>query len=577
MNIPVFNTPVSYKAIVNIVILIALYAAAMPARAQQLRELHIAPATGTPIVDPNYPDGVYLIFQSPIQNLEFESNWVIFNNQSFPENGQYRLVVDTVRQALRISSPGLFLTKEITVPKLGPKQSRYYSVEPADQYQVSELLKRYNAGRYLDTIEQLNSFLLSGNISTLQQNNASYLIVMCLVQLGRIGDGERALRELLENTPEYTPFTPGAPPVVGRLFEAIQDSLHALKPGVPQGFEARYANNRIILSWRPNTTEKDIAGYHIYRGFNQNQMGRIASIHAGGLSYTDEVGDSLATYYYFITAYDDYNPPQESDYSDLKEVQVTPPISKLMELDLAPDAAIVNAVLYQISDSLLGVSYDLIGEFHRTYDIALSVSNNGGEDYTIIPKTLSGDHGANVQDGLEKRISWNMLADFPAGLTGGQFKLHIDAEPQPLADQVAVIAEPDSLIQVSAAIARNDSMIALTYALTKDTKKRYEVIPMVSDDRGQYAIVQASFEGDWGNNQAAGDNKLLEWNVLQFFPQGLTGSIQLKLTVSEEPPQKKHTWKYVAGGSVLAAGVLAIILNPRPSSVASAPPGRPGN
>ena len=58
----------------------------------------------------------------------------------------------------------------------------------------------------------------------------------------------------------------------------------------------------------------------------------------------------------------------------------------------------------------------------------------------------------------------------------------------------------------------------------------------------------------------------------------LTRATSLGLTATEEPPPKRHTWKYIAASSALTAGILVWMLSPEPSNpVSSDPPNRPNN
>ena len=555
------------------------------ARSQQLRELDIQQndPPPLPLVLTEYPDQAYLIFESSIQNLSFASNWKIFENRSNPENGRYVLVVDTVRQALRISAPGSFQTKELNIPSLSPRQAIYYTVEPANQRQFEQILDLYSNANYSQAIEQLNSFLLFENVEDLQREHAMYLMAMSLHNLDRINEGQQTLRELLNRNPEYVPFTNGAPTSIIEFTRGYQDSLWAVPPNAPENLDVRFAGDRIALSWTPNT-ENDLDGYHIYRGNSPVRMRRVATMGRESRSYSDEDFVVYETYFYYITAFDSYITPKESLPSDLQEIEIRPPLSSRMKVELAQESAISNLELQSIQDSVLTISYNLNGEYRQTYDIMLYVSNRATGEYNIIPNALSGDFGGNVQDGNFKNITWNVREDFPRGLPDREYRLRVDALPQPFADQVRVIVEQDSLIRARTPEARNDSLVVINYALTGPPKKSYAVDLTVSDNRGQtYSLVSESFTGDWGAKQKPGANKSIEWNVFEFFPDGLATPINIRISATEETSsRRKHTWKYIAGGSVVL-GIAAFLIDTSPpppppagqDPVASGPIGRP--
>lgn len=99
----------------------------------KLGRLDVHNYTGPPLVIRDYPDAAYVIIQSTLPNLEMETNWIILEDFSDPGSGYYQIVVDTVQQVLRISSPG-YKALEVSIPKLYPKQSYYLSIEPESEY-----------------------------------------------------------------------------------------------------------------------------------------------------------------------------------------------------------------------------------------------------------------------------------------------------------------------------------------------------------------------------------------------------------------------------------------------------------
>jgi hypothetical protein len=85
-----------------------------------------------------------------------------------------------------------------------------------------------------------------------------------------------------------------------------------LRPAIPLGLSAEPGNQQIALSWLANT-EKDLAGYKIYR--SENLEGTYGLIHAFGkvTSWTDTGLTNGMACYYKISAYN--NAGLESDKS----------------------------------------------------------------------------------------------------------------------------------------------------------------------------------------------------------------------------------------------------------------------
>jgi hypothetical protein len=62
--------------------------------------------------------------------------------------------------------------------------------------------------------------------------------------------------------------------------------------------------------------------------------------------------------------------------------------------------------------NIIILTYDLISDdITKKYDVSVEVSPNGGQTYSINPKTLTGDIKGNVQPGRKKKISWDVLKD----------------------------------------------------------------------------------------------------------------------------------------------------------------------
>jgi len=96
-------------------------------------------------------------------------------------------------------------------------------------------------------------------------------------------------------------------------------------PAAPTGLVATPGDSQVALDWADNT-EGDLASYNVYRGLTSGNYTYIDNVVAPTSNYTDTGRSNGATYYYVVTAVDDYS--AESDYSnEVSTAPVAPPIS----------------------------------------------------------------------------------------------------------------------------------------------------------------------------------------------------------------------------------------------------------
>lgn len=71
----------------------------------------------------------------------------------------------------------------------------------------------------------------------------------------------------------------------------------------------------------------------------------------------------------------------------------------------------VDGVQFQQRGNQLIITYDLHGR--GGHSVALKVSTDGGRTFTIEPGALSGDVGASVVPGANRKVVWDVLRDLP--------------------------------------------------------------------------------------------------------------------------------------------------------------------
>ncbi|MFC2059965.1 hypothetical protein ACFLTZ_02575 [Chloroflexota bacterium] len=96
-------------------------------------------------------------------------------------------------------------------------------------------------------------------------------------------------------------------------------TANATPPSAPTGLVATPGDSQVGLEWDDNT-EGDLAGYNVYRGLTSDNYTQVNGSLVVTSNYTDTGRSNGATYYYAVTAVDDYS--AESGYSD--EASATP-------------------------------------------------------------------------------------------------------------------------------------------------------------------------------------------------------------------------------------------------------------
>ena len=89
----------------------------------------------------------------------------------------------------------------------------------------------------------------------------------------------------------------------------------------------------------------------------------------------------------------------------------------------------VENVWFEQVDNDVHIYYDLSGDSEK-YNVTVRGSSDGGRNYRLPMKTVSGDVGKKVRPGSNKKIIWNALKD--AGeLEGDEFVFEVEAVSGP--------------------------------------------------------------------------------------------------------------------------------------------------
>jgi len=93
----------------------------------------------------------------------------------------------------------------------------------------------------------------------------------------------------------------------------------------------------------------------------------------------------------------------------------------------AQDLKVENVRFKDLGEKIV-IEYDLMADASKKYEISLSLSDNGGKRFRIVPKALSGDIGRGIKAGRGKKIVWKILKDYPYGIMGNDFVFKVEAK-----------------------------------------------------------------------------------------------------------------------------------------------------
>jgi formylglycine-generating enzyme required for sulfatase activity len=166
--------------------------------------------------------------------------------------------------------------------------------------------------------------------------------------------------------------------------------------------------------------------------------------------------------------------------------------------------------------NLVDVYYDLVDEEARGASISLALSGDGGTSYLLPLTALSGDVGAYVGQGLNRRIVWNAEADLPDYLST-TMRFRVTAGPPPLEGLVLIPAGPfqmgDNFAEYS-----NDELPVHTVTLSAFYMARTETTKAKWDEGRTWGLANGYTDlptGDGkGTNHPVGNvswNDIVKW------------------------------------------------------------------
>jgi len=106
---------------------------------------------------------------------------------------------------------------------------------------------------------------------------------------------------------------------------------------------------------------------------------------------------------------------KNADYGFIKMIMVV--LALIIGASVANAALTVSNVTAEQKNGKIEISYDLADAAAPGVNIAVKISTNAVDSFTLDPSTLSGDAGNEITTGNGKKITWESTADWPTGIT----------------------------------------------------------------------------------------------------------------------------------------------------------------
>lgn len=206
--------------------------------------------------------------------------------------------------------------------------------------------------------------------------------------------------------------------------------------------------------------------------------------------------------------------------------------------------SIQNVAFRQTDDDKIVISYDIVGGEGQTFEVTLLVSPDGGQNYTIIPRTLTGDIGGNVSGGRGKMIIWDVLSDIRR-LEGQTYVFKVQAKTK----GGITIAGIEMVFIPGGTFRMGD-----TFGEGNSNEKPVHTVTVSDFYIGKYEVTQKQWQEIMGSNPSyfKGDNLPVEWvswNDVQEFIRRLNARTGGNYRLPTEAE-----WEYAARGGNKSRG-----------------------
>lgn len=213
-------------------------------------------------------------------------------------------------------------------------------------------------------------------------------------------------------------------------------------------------------------------------------------------------------------------------------------------LSLVFSQSIENVAFRQTEEDKIVITYDIVGGEGQTFEVSLWVSPDGGQNYTIVPRTLSGDIGEKVTGGRGKMIIWDVLSDVRR-LEGQTYVFKVQAKTRGGATfaGIEMVFIPGGTFQMGDTFGDGD-----------EDEKPVHTVTVSDFYLGKYEVTQKQWQEIMGNNPSdfKGDNRPVEnvsWNDVQEFIRRLNARTGGNFRLPTEAE-----WEYAARGGNRSRG-----------------------
>lgn len=201
-----------------------------------------------------------------------------------------------------------------------------------------------------------------------------------------------------------------------------------------------------------------------------------------------------------------------------------------------------------VTDSLVTITYGLVGQEGEPYDVGLLISTGEDETSAFRATAVSGNVGEGVQagEGLQwRQIQWRYRERFPEGLPE-----RVDYEVVVREQRGPEVSGDFGVRNVSSS--RADGLVTVTYDLIGERDEEYQVTLLISASGGEaFDYEPKAVSGDVGEGVKPGSGRRIRWRYREDFPDGLQRGIRYRVKVQEEGG---NGWLYALGSAVVVGG-----------------------
>ena len=108
----------------------------------------------------------------------------------------------------------------------------------------------------------------------------------------------------------------------------------------------------------------------------------------------------------------------------------------------------------------------------------------------------------------------------------------------------------------------NDSLITISYRLQDLEKTRYSVDVAIKQQDGQFELLFPDvLEGSVGSKIKGGRDQVIQWHILETYPEGLAEEISVQLRV-ESRRRTRPPWYMTTTAAVLVGSASFLLFRP---------------